>query len=87
MWAMVVVLTTCCNASGKGMETRTGVGCRRCFRGVDSLYGDCWMLSDLEADEERFVRNLSWVFDGDINAAQQVATELKALKQELTVSV
>lgn len=86
VWAMVVVLTKCCNASGKGMETRTGVGCRRCFREVDSLYGACWMLSDLKENEERFVRDLSWVFDGDVGAARQVAAELKALEQELTVS-
>jgi hypothetical protein len=32
-------LTPCCQASGKGAETSTGVMCRACYREVDVKYG------------------------------------------------
>ncbi|UUV32160.1 hypothetical protein NQK81_01545 [Amycolatopsis roodepoortensis] len=35
----LIPLTPCCNASGKGSESRTGVVCRRCYREVDAKYG------------------------------------------------
>lgn len=32
-------LTPCCFGSGKGMDYETGVGCRGCYREVDSKFG------------------------------------------------
>jgi len=36
---MMVPLTPCCQASGKGSDTDTGVCCRVCYRQVDVKYG------------------------------------------------
>jgi hypothetical protein len=43
---MVAPLTPCCGASGKGSATSTGVCCRKCYREVPAMYGDCFMLGD-----------------------------------------
>jgi hypothetical protein len=44
---IVYLLTPCCQASGKGMQS--GVGCRACYRPVDSVYGWGALVSDQSA--------------------------------------
>lgn len=36
---MVYALTPCCNATGKGSHSPTGVVCRGCYRTVDISFG------------------------------------------------
>lgn len=37
--AELIPLTPCCQATGKGSATSTGVACRRCYKEVDFKYG------------------------------------------------
>lgn len=43
-------LTTCCDATGKGLtDEATGdgfVGCRKCYREVDGIFGNGWYSED-----------------------------------------
>lgn len=37
---IVAPLTTCCQASAKGCDGY--IGCRKCYREINPLFGDCW---------------------------------------------
>lgn len=47
---MIVALTTCCEATGKGSfvheEDRPAVVCRKCYREVDMMFGDFAVTAD-----------------------------------------
>ena len=44
---MVMPLTECCRASGKGSDSATGVVCRACYVEVDTYYGNGWLLDEV----------------------------------------
>lgn len=46
-------LTPCCEATGKGMDTETGVGCRACYEEIDPIFGACWTPDEFTAEQVR----------------------------------
>lgn len=49
---MVYPLTACCQASGKGSESPTGVVCRACYNVVPVDMGMGWFFEAEDTDEE-----------------------------------
>ena len=59
---MLYPLTECCEASGKGAESPTGVVCRACYEPVAAAFGSCAFLSEGTADW--LVRSAAMVNNG-----------------------
>lgn len=71
---MFYPLTSCCEASGKGMEG--GVGCRSCYEYVGDMFGDC--IQPDEGNREEVLMRFVW-WSGDETGVGSTEMAEKAL--------